>query len=375
VAGWLAYDAGVRHLCALRGTPIMNHMTSADTARDMDLVRRALGDEQLNYYGISYGSILGATYAAMFPTRVRTMVLDGTLDPVQWTSGRSGRGPTTVVTARLSSGVGSWEALTSAFAECDRVGVKRCPEAGKITAEWTKVVTTLQAHPVVRAGTRYTYAMVVDEICRGLNSQGLYPSILALVHHLSRAISNPGKRSGASLGRAWAELVLGVKRSGITDPVYGGSPTQEGTTTVSPQFHGVMCSDSVNPTDESAAVRSARFSNRRGLWFGPDWSWRSSVCINWPGSGADAFRGPWHTSTANPILVTGNLHDPTTPISGARAMNRLMKGSVLMTVNLWGHGALSHSACATRRWDAYLVSKALPHDGLVCSPDEPLFPR
>src|SRR5581483_9435533 len=88
VAGWLAYDEAEKNMCAKGGNAILDHMTTADTARDMDLIRQAVGDSQLSYYGISYGTMLGSTYAAMFPTHVRAMILDGVLDPVQWTTGR-----------------------------------------------------------------------------------------------------------------------------------------------------------------------------------------------------------------------------------------------------------------------------------------------
>lgn len=70
--------------------PITNHMTTADTARDLDLIRQAVGDDKLTYYGISYGTYLGATYAAMFPDAVRAMIIDGVLDPVAWAKGRNG---------------------------------------------------------------------------------------------------------------------------------------------------------------------------------------------------------------------------------------------------------------------------------------------
>lgn len=111
VQEWLAYDEAVRQVCRTGGNAVLNHMTTADTARDMDLIRQAVGDPMLNYYGISYGTQLGSTYAAMFPGRVRSMVLDAVLDPVEWTSGRFGTGQKYTVSARLHSGYGAWEAL------------------------------------------------------------------------------------------------------------------------------------------------------------------------------------------------------------------------------------------------------------------------
>jgi hypothetical protein len=68
------------------------------------------------------------------------------------------------------------------------------------------------------------------------------------------------------------------------------------------------------------------------------------------------------------------VHDPATPISGARAVNKLFPGSRLITVDTWGHGALGHSRCALAKWDRYFVTLRLPASGLVCQPNAPLFP-
>ena len=63
-------------------------MSTANVARDLDLLRQAVGDDKLTYDGISYGSILGSNYAALFPNRVRALVVDGVADPVAWATGR-----------------------------------------------------------------------------------------------------------------------------------------------------------------------------------------------------------------------------------------------------------------------------------------------
>jgi hypothetical protein len=84
--------------------------------------------------------------------------------------------------------------------------------------------------------------------------------------------------------------------------------------------------------------------------------------------------GPWRTATAQPLLIIGNFHDPATPISGARVANTLFDGSRMISLNTWGHGALGQSDCVTLRMQRYLVSGALPPNGLVCQPDRQLFP-
>ena len=67
---------------------LLRHVSTADTARDLNLLRRDLGQPKLNYWGLSYGTILGATYANLFPHRVGRMVLDGNIAPTAWTNHR-----------------------------------------------------------------------------------------------------------------------------------------------------------------------------------------------------------------------------------------------------------------------------------------------
>ncbi len=153
----LAYNKWQRLACRDGGNRIVDHMSTADTARDMDLIRQAVGDTQLTYYGISYGTQLGATYAAMFPEQVRAIIIDGVLDPVAWSTGGAGDADRPF-SERIGSGYGAWQSLTAALAECDRVGKKRCPIAGHAPEIWHEVVHKLRN----RKGDQYpTYQDVV----------------------------------------------------------------------------------------------------------------------------------------------------------------------------------------------------------------------
>src|SRR5947209_1814041 len=84
---WQGEDRFVADSCAQRGGPIASHMSTANVARDLDRLRGAVGDAKLNYYGISYGTYIGATYANLFADRVGPMVLDGVVDPIAWSTG------------------------------------------------------------------------------------------------------------------------------------------------------------------------------------------------------------------------------------------------------------------------------------------------
>ncbi|MGJ3560043.1 alpha/beta fold hydrolase [Streptomyces sp. INA 01156] len=81
---FVAAYADLAKRCEQRDPHLLRHVSTADTARDLDLLRAAVGEEQLRYWGVSYGTLLGATYANLFPERAGRLVLDGNVDPLTW---------------------------------------------------------------------------------------------------------------------------------------------------------------------------------------------------------------------------------------------------------------------------------------------------
>ncbi|MGI8435036.1 MAG: alpha/beta fold hydrolase [Nocardioidaceae bacterium] len=366
----LRYNAHLRHTCAAGGNAILDHMTTADTARDMDLIRQAVGEARLSYYGISYGSYLGATYAAMFPDRIRAMIVDGVLDPVAWSTGRSGLGDKLPFSTRLRSGVGAWDALVSAFDECDRVGKQRCLLSGTAQQKWLRIVHLLKRHPVMTDEGVVRYPDVIGYTLGPLYDRAGYRYLMRDIQRVYRSLFGPDAKLSP------AQAMLSLKHLGERAARRNGGPfgSDAWRSYAYPSFEGVACSDSVNPDKPTAWIRAGKIADSQGPWFGRLWTWLSSPCARWPGSSADAFRGPWRTRTSAPLLVVGNFHDPATPISGARHVNSLFRGSRLMTLRTWGHGALSQSQCITTRYSRYLLNVDLPVQGLVCAPDKALFP-
>jgi pimeloyl-ACP methyl ester carboxylesterase len=366
----LRWDRYYRELCATGGNPIIDHLSTADTARDMDLIRQAVGDEQLTYYGISYGTYLGATYAALFPDRIRAMVLDGVLDPVAWATGRGDEGTTVPFSARVRSHQGSFRALKSAFVECDRVGVERCPPAGRSMAKWRRIVERLQRGPVVIDGSELTYPDFVDFALGGTRDQTRYYTLMSVIDSTYRAMfDDPSVRE---LERARTALER-LRRMIQSQPQPGSWTADQ--QVVFPAFHAISCADSINPSNPATWIKAARKADQEGPWFGSLWTWDSSPCAGWPGSSADAYRGPWNVQTSTPALLVGNTYDPATPISGARVVHRKLAGSRLLTMDGWGHGALDSSDCVQMWIQRYVVDSDLPAPDTVCQPNQELFPQ
>ncbi|PSL02130.1 TAP-like protein [Haloactinopolyspora alba] len=363
----LRYDRRVRRACATGANPIIDHMTTADTARDMDLVRQAVGDEQLTYYGISYGSYLGATYAAMFPERIRAMVVDGVMDPIGYATGHDDADADLPVTARWGSAAGAWKTLTRAFAECDRVGPERCATAGESTATWMRIVERLKQGPVRLDGERLTYQDVVthaDAALRDVTALRPFMSFLDATDDALSGTADEEARSDAAAAYTRLRQHLSSSEPAAT--------SSDGALT--PRTEAVICADSANPESPRSWIDAGARADRAAPWFGRFWTWRSSSCAQWPGSSADAYRGPFETDTSAPVLLVATLHDPATPISGARTLNTLLDGSRMLTVDGWGHGALGESACLASHARDYLVSGVLPPAGTVCEQDDKPFP-
>jgi len=374
----LAYNSVLRAACERRGNAILDHMSTADTARDMDLIRQAVGDEQLSYYGISYGSYLGATYAAMFPARVRALVVDAVLDPVAWATGRTAAARRLPFSFRLGSGIGAHRAIRSALRECDQVGRRRCAFAGNAPGKWDRLVERLQRGPVDLGDGRFSYADLIGFSLGPMYDRSGYAPLMRNLRNLYTAtFAGRAARAGIDGARLRADFEDSVVGRDIVGPyVAGSAEPRRRPFVVSPAFEGVACSDSVNPGNPRAWIAAAARDERRGGGgFGRLWTWASSPCAGWPGSSADAFRGPWKVQTDTPLLIAGNTFDPATPISGARALHALLPGSRLVELKTWGHGAIGQSRCVTNRFSAYLVDRTLPPRGATCRPDRVLFPR
>ena len=119
--GWEAAERFLDAKCAAKAGPIASHMATADVARDMDRLRAAVGDAGLTYAGVSYGSYLGVTYANLFPSHVRALIVDGVLNPVEWATGTPADAGLPFST-RVGSHLGAQATLEEFFRLCDAAG-------------------------------------------------------------------------------------------------------------------------------------------------------------------------------------------------------------------------------------------------------------
>jgi pimeloyl-ACP methyl ester carboxylesterase len=355
-ARWVAGHRAVSRACDQRGGPILDHMSTANVARDMDQIRRALGEARMNFVGYSYGSLVGSTYAAMFPEKVRAVVIDGVVNPISWTTGKGDEAETVPVFGRLGSEQGSYETFQQFLALCDAGGPTCAFSEGDPRQRFDRLAQRLLQEPAEvpdgEGGTvTVTYADLVAVTRVALYSSAIWPDLAQLLADLEGAV-DPA-RAAATLRRLQA---LGQAQAAPYEQVYEG-------------LAGVTCSDSDNPDDVAAWARSARRADERTPYFGRPWHWVSSICESWPGADHDRYTGPWGRATASPVLVVGTRYDPATRYQAAVSTARLLGRARLLTVQAWGHTSLFTSTCADDATADYLLTGALPAPGTVCDAD------
>ncbi|MFE1879535.1 alpha/beta hydrolase [Streptomyces diastatochromogenes] len=339
--------------CERRDPELLRHVSTTETARDLDQLRRAVGEPQLTYLGISYGTILGATYANLFPGKVRAMVLDSNIDPQAWTNHASDAAPRSPTFLRMGSDRGAAATLDRFLSLCGSTTTAGCPfSAGGAQAtrdKFDQLMRRLQARPV----GEWTYGRTVADVVSGLY------------------FVRPGWTDLAGrLQKLWQGQVPKAPSLPPAPPVPHPNPYLG-----EEQASAVLCGDSPNPRDPAVYPALEEAAAARAGDAGRFWTWAAAPCISWPAVAADRYRGPWNKPTAHPVLVVGTTYDPATPYADAQAMARELADARLLTHEGYGHTALTNpSSCVQAYESRYLVDGTLPPAGTTCRQDKPPFP-
>ncbi len=354
-------DAALAAACKSHGGDIARHMSTADVARDMDFLRNAVGDRKLNYLGFSYGTQLGQTYANLFPQRVRSVVLDGVLDPISWTSGRGSNGTRLPFTSRIRSDQGAKATLAQFFKLCDKGA--DCKFSGNSAKRFAALLKKLPVE-YNDANTVPTQSDLIAITLGVMYGPEIWSDYARWLTDLEAYVNGDGSAKAVDTSMAKLRRKLGA-----------AAPTQEEYPNFIEGFPGVGCSDSTNPSKLSAWQRAADDADKKYGYFGRIWTWTGGPCRTWTRDAhQDRYTGPWTARTANPVLIVGNYYDPATAYHGAVTANRLLPGSRLLSYAGWGHTAyLLGNYCVDSRVTDYLVTGRLPRAGTVCQPNADPF--
>ena len=315
--------------CLARSGDLLDHLSSANVARDLDRLRAAVGDPKLSFVGHSYGTVVGATYANLFPGRVRAIVLDSVLDPAAYTRGL---GP---MSLRVGSQRATSDTLRFFLESCKAAGERCAFSAGDPVAEFDRLMTRLREGPVLG----FTYAQAVDGV-RGALS---FPPVWA-----SLAAELAAVRDGAPASRLAAEEDEGQAA-----------------------LEAIACSETDNPRDPRVWPLAARIADHLTPYFGSPWAYVTQACATWPAFDRDRYTGPFDRKAG--LLVVNARYDAFSSLTRARKVADAM-GARLLTVEGPGHTLeATDSACADHAVERYLVAGKLPAKGAVCAQDSTPF--
>ncbi|MFN9628839.1 MAG: alpha/beta hydrolase [Cyanobacteriota bacterium] len=355
---WLEAWATLARACERHQGRLLPHLSSADSARDLELLRQALGETRLRLRASGGATLVGATYANLFPRSLAALVLDGAADPHAWTDNANPQA-TEGSGYRLERDLGAGATLIAFLRRCAAAGRPRCAFAaggaggGQAATErrWAELLARLRQGPLRWGNRRLGTGEVLDELVRRLQT-------------VSPDRQGSGGWEGA--GRFLDALSRG---SGGRDDQAEALP-EEG---APEQTLATVCGEGPQPRQLGAIQALAAQARNRSGPLGPWVVWADGRCAAWPVAAA-SYGGPWNTPTPAPVLVIGHRFDPILPFQSSLAMARELDQGLLLSVNGYGHTVLRNaSACAGRQETALFVSGQLPPPGTVCAPEAPPF--
>lgn len=352
---WANVHAQVNKKCGGRDDALLAHVSTADSARDVDRLRDLLGEAKVWYYGTSYGTFLGATYQNMFPDHVAAIVLDGAIDPIAWTQPR-GELSTFL---RAGSDVASAKTLTSFLTLCGRSTTKQCAFSAGSAAKTRAKYRTLLARASEGGIQVPGEGLVSENTIVGLTVGSLY--VVEPLKGFDRFIG--WTTLAQVLQQIWQASAGSTKDAAQLRAADADARTSAAYKGVGPQL-SVVCGESPNPSSPAAYVRAAAKSWSRSGAGGAPWPW-IAYCADWPVKAAAPYLGPWTNGTA-PLMVIGVTGDPATPYSNAVSAAALMSGH-LVTVTGYGHTELANpSSCAQSLVADLFVRGAVPAGSPTC---------
>lgn len=348
---------------ACAGHELAAAMSTAQAARDMDVLRRAVGDDTLTYLGLSYGTAIGQTYANMFPDRFRAVALDGVIDPLAWAGTPQTAGQP--LGDRRGIAAAQSEALQEILRRCAQAGPQRCAFAdGDPAQRFAAITERLRRGPLEVTDGDETRTLNLYEFASDLAGALYYSTAPDDVDTLLSTVWTAVQQNRPVVAASPIAEVA-------TPPGTADLPYDSTIDIVS----AVTCSDGRHPATVASWPAMAAEAERRTPVFGALAVWDSVPCAGdvWKAIDEDAYHGPFDRRTQAPVLLVGSRWDPATTYHEAVAANRLLPNSRLLTSTTWGHTATGTSVCATDAINAYLIDVTLPADGTVCEGDEQPF--
>ncbi|KAK4508110.1 hypothetical protein PRZ48_001848 [Zasmidium cellare] len=335
-----------------------------------EAVRYVKGEERILYWGFSYGTYLGLTYAAMFPDKIHRLVVDGVVDAWDYRQ-----------TLWFDNLVDTERDMGLFYYHCARAGYPACAlanETGKTTEEGVKarfanILESLYHNPLPVVQNGHPEVISYSDV-RSLIFASLYSPVQAFPF-VANMLASIEKGDGI-----WfANFLLDYYK--YTCPGCSGSASTSGalrnktsdTTQLSPDAGmGIACTDGEDQSFLTRPLFEEHIKNVTKLspTIGPEWAMIRLACARYNVRPFHRFTAPWQGKTSHPVLLLGNTADPVTPLRAAKKMSRGFEGSVVLTQDSPGHCTLAAaSRCTTGYVRGYFQTGELPPANTTCKVD------
>ena len=337
--------------CATNSPELLPHLTTVDAARDLDLLRRAVGEATMTYEGGSYASYLGEVYGALFGDRVRALQLGSMIDPDAYTNDARRQ--------VADSAAGTEEVFTEFLRLCAEAGQPRCAfadpaktDAAALRIRNDAVLARLRQGPIEVGQGERIRAVTLTEVL---------PAHATLLYDPTEGWP------------ALAELLTELERGPAGNPdavqqiLAAGGFTED----FLEAFTAISCADNnFGDEPEQWPTLATELANT-APHYGAMWLYLRQACGAWPASTKgypQRITGPWILRSDKPALLFNNRFDPVTPLTAARRAQQEMVNARLVVIEIgYGHSVVSD--CAGRLEEHYLIDLQLPAPGATCKPD------
>jgi pimeloyl-ACP methyl ester carboxylesterase len=318
--------------CAAKYGGTLPLYSTRQAAHDLDALREAVGDDKLTYLGYSYGTLLGAVYAQLYPENIRALVLDGAVDPEQDS-----------IASSQEQALGFERALDNFAAWCEQAP-DECPLQPDARTVITNVLDDARSSPVPGDdGRDATAGWIFTAVISALYSQDLWQPLAAALDEL-----DGGDPTGVfELADSYAQRRADGTYSNLFD-----------------------ANTAVNCADDATEITVEQVRDLQDQWrdeypmFGGPLATSVLTCALWPVAPDPYPTGP--AEGAPPILVVGTLGDPATPYESTARLADMLGVGVVLTWEGEGHTAYPDTACISDAVDAYLIDLTVPDEGTTC---------
>jgi pimeloyl-ACP methyl ester carboxylesterase len=323
--------------CGARNATLLPDLSTEAVARDLDLIREAIGDTQITYVGFSYGTLIGSLYAELYPNHIRAMVLDGAIDPaLDLEAFRSGQAN------------GFEHALKDFLADCSARASCAFRENGHSARAFDTLMASIEAKPL--------QAIVLDSR-REIGPAIAWYSVLAPLYNKA---SWPALATSLELAKRGDGSLMVL----LADP-YRGRNADGSYSNQQDAYTANTCLDFAAPTEIATFTAWATKLKASAPHFAQMIAYNDLPCAFWPVP-AERTPKPVEAAGAPPIVVVGSTGDPATPYPWAVALSKELDSGVLVTRTGEGHTGYAVSSCVRKAVDAYLLELTAPKDGLTC---------